>query len=187
MVPGSRCMSGNTCGCRMSWTYRWAAMVPQINTRVYRVLFAMAPHTLTSVGGMVCHCKEKSGFRHSPLDFHTRTRLSSLLRLNLDSSLKTAWFHSTVVQFPRAWHYSKPRRRWVGVKGSTRNRHRVLKCPSARRLRMVREDTGTPNEGATCAFGCTRAFLTMWRSSRRLVCRGSPEPDLRVNNISRIH
>ncbi|GFT78080.1 uncharacterized protein TNCV_2820761 [Trichonephila clavipes] len=46
------------------------------------------------------------------------------------------------------------------------------KCPSARRLRMVREDTGKPSEGATCAWivadeavGCTRAFLTMWWSS----------------------
>ncbi|GFU88420.1 uncharacterized protein TNCV_3353601 [Trichonephila clavipes] len=33
MAPVNRCMSGNTCGCRMSWTYRWAVMVPQINTR----------------------------------------------------------------------------------------------------------------------------------------------------------
>ncbi|GFS57067.1 transposable element Tcb1 transposase [Trichonephila clavipes] len=62
------------------------------------------------------------------------------------------------------------------------------------RRRMVREDTGAPSEGATCAWmavdeavGCTRAFLTMWRSSRRLVCRGRPEPGLRVNDIPRIH
>ncbi|GFU64655.1 uncharacterized protein TNCV_3578891 [Trichonephila clavipes] len=46
----------------------------------------------------------------------------------------------------------------------------------------------------TCAWmmadetvGCMRAFLTMWWSSRRLVCRGCPEPDLHVNDISRIH
>ncbi|GFY32998.1 uncharacterized protein TNCV_2877471 [Trichonephila clavipes] len=59
---------------------------------------------------------------------------------------------------------------------------------------MVREDTRAPSEGATCAWmaaddavGCTRAFLTMWWSSQRLVCRGRPEPDLRVNDISRIH
>ncbi|GFS52925.1 uncharacterized protein TNCV_330781 [Trichonephila clavipes] len=59
---------------------------------------------------------------------------------------------------------------------------------------MVREDTGAPSESATCAWmaadeavGCTRAFLTMWRSSRRLVCRGRLEPSLRVNDISRIH
>ncbi|GFU61884.1 uncharacterized protein TNCV_1644571 [Trichonephila clavipes] len=59
---------------------------------------------------------------------------------------------------------------------------------------MVREDTGAPSEGATYAWmavdeavGCTRAILMMWRSSRRLVCRGHPEPSLRVNDISRIH
>ncbi|GFY36699.1 uncharacterized protein TNCV_2566611 [Trichonephila clavipes] len=51
-----------------------------------------------------------------------------------------------------------------------------------------------PSEGVTCdwmaadeAVGCKRAFLTMWRSSRRLVCRGRPEPGLRVNDISWIH
>ncbi|GFU75152.1 uncharacterized protein TNCV_2055951 [Trichonephila clavipes] len=80
------------------------------------------------------------------------------------------------------------------IKASTRNGRRDPKCPSARRLRMIQEETGAPNENATCAWmptdeavGCTRAFLTMWRSSRRLVCRQRPEPGLRVNNISRIH
>ncbi|GFW68043.1 uncharacterized protein TNCV_1618041 [Trichonephila clavipes] len=74
-------------------------------------------------------------------------------------------------------------RRWGGVKGSTRYGRRDPKCSSARRLRMFREDTGAPNEGATCAWmaadeavGCTRSFLTMWWSSQRLGCRGRPEP-----------
>ncbi|GFU90651.1 uncharacterized protein TNCV_2092481 [Trichonephila clavipes] len=96
-----------------------------------------------------------------------------MLRLNLDSSLKTTLFHSAAVKFPRARHYSKRRHRWVGVKGSTRNGRRDPKCPSVRCLRMVREDTGAPSEGATCAWteadeavGCTLAFLTMRRSSR---------------------
>ncbi|GFX57337.1 e3 ubiquitin-protein ligase RNF13 [Trichonephila clavipes] len=31
----------------------------------------------------------------------------NLLRLNLDSSLKTTWFHSAAVQFPRARHHLK--------------------------------------------------------------------------------
>ncbi|GFT38650.1 uncharacterized protein TNCV_4627031 [Trichonephila clavipes] len=59
---------------------------------------------------------------------------------------------------------------------------------------LFREETGAPSEGATCAwmatdeaFGCTRAFFTMWWSSQRLVCRGRPEPGLRENDISRIH
>ncbi|GFX40183.1 uncharacterized protein TNCV_4318181 [Trichonephila clavipes] len=54
------------------------------------------------------------------------------------------------VQFPSALHHSKRRCRWVGVKGKTRNGRHDPKCPSARHLRMVREDTGAPYEGATC-------------------------------------
>ncbi|GFV32480.1 uncharacterized protein TNCV_1677661 [Trichonephila clavipes] len=104
------------------------------------------------------------------------------------------WFHFTAAQFPRARHHSKRKRRWVGVKGSTRNGRRSPKCPSAKGFRMVREDTWAPNEGATCAWmaadeavGCTRAFLTMWRFSRRLVCRGrSCEPDFLANDSYRI-
>ncbi|GFS86479.1 hypothetical protein TNCV_513441 [Trichonephila clavipes] len=46
------------------------------------------------------------------------------------------------VQFPRAWYHCKRRSRWVGVKGRRRNGRRDPKCPSARRLRMVPEDTG---------------------------------------------
>ncbi|GFW37253.1 uncharacterized protein TNCV_5021511 [Trichonephila clavipes] len=111
-----------------------------------------------------------------------------------DSSIKTTWFHSVAVLFPRARHHSKRRRRWVGVKGSTRNGRRDPKCPSVRRLRMFGEDTWAPSEGATCAWmmadeavRCTHSILTMWWSSRRLVCRRHPEPDLLVNDISRIH
>ncbi|GFS79951.1 uncharacterized protein TNCV_750931 [Trichonephila clavipes] len=109
----------------------------------------MAPHTITPAVGAVCRCKAKAGLTRSPRGIYTRTRLSSLLRLNLDSSLKTTWFHSTAVQFSRAWPHSKRRRRWVGVKGSTRNRCCDPKCLSARHLCLVREDSETPSEGAT--------------------------------------
>ncbi|GFS67306.1 uncharacterized protein TNCV_2902841 [Trichonephila clavipes] len=81
----------------------------------------------------------------------------------------------------------------MSVKGSSRNGCRDLKGASARCLRMIREHTGALSQGATCAWimavevvGCTRAFLTMWRSSRQLVCRGRPEPGLHVHDISRI-
>ncbi|GFX33029.1 uncharacterized protein TNCV_3812981 [Trichonephila clavipes] len=80
------------------------------------------------------------------------------------------------------------------VKGNTHNGHLDPKCSSASRLRTFREDTCTPNEGAACAWmaadeavGCTRAFLTMWPSSRRLVCQECPESGILVNDISRIH
>ncbi|GFV53837.1 e3 ubiquitin-protein ligase RNF13 [Trichonephila clavipes] len=61
----------------------------------------MTPHTITPAVGTVCHCKAKAGFRRSPRGFHTRTRISSLLGFNLDSSLKMTWFHSSAVQFSR--------------------------------------------------------------------------------------
>ncbi|GFU26390.1 uncharacterized protein TNCV_2507081 [Trichonephila clavipes] len=92
------------------------------------------------------------------------------------ASLKIIWFHSIAVQFPRARHPYKRRRRWVGVKGSTRDGCRDPKCPSARSLRMVRVNKGPPSKGATYAWivsdevvHCMRAFLTIWRSSGRLV------------------
>ncbi|GFV09496.1 uncharacterized protein TNCV_3158931 [Trichonephila clavipes] len=95
---------------------------------------------------------------------------------------------------PRTRHHTQRKRQWVGVKGSTRNGLRDPKCPSAGRLCMFREDTGARSEGATCVWiavdeviGYTRAFLTMWRSSRRLVCRGRPELGLRVIDISIFH
>ncbi|GFX51402.1 hypothetical protein TNCV_3103351 [Trichonephila clavipes] len=100
--PGSRCMNGNTCGCRMSWTKRWAAMVPRFNTRGIRVL-----------------CPGSIPLR------------SSFLVLGR--------------------HDSKQMHRWVGVKGSTRDRCHDPTCPSTRHLRMVREDRRTHSKGATCA------------------------------------
>ncbi|GFW96339.1 uncharacterized protein TNCV_1823721 [Trichonephila clavipes] len=171
-------------------------IMPRINTRGDHVLLVMAPHTITPAVEAVCHCKAKIGLRRSPRGLHARTLLSSHLRLNLDSSLKkkkTTWFYSAAAQFSSARYHSKRRHRWVGVKGSTNNGRRDLKCPSARCFCMVREDTWA-SEGATCAWmaindavGCTRAFLTMWRSSRRLVYRGRPEPGLCVNDISCIY
>ncbi|GFU70647.1 hypothetical protein TNCV_528001 [Trichonephila clavipes] len=46
---------------------------------------AMAPHIIIPAVGSVCCCKAKAGLRRSPRGLHTRTRLSSLPRLNLDS------------------------------------------------------------------------------------------------------
>ncbi|GFT41403.1 hypothetical protein TNCV_3890221 [Trichonephila clavipes] len=59
---------------------------------------------------------------------------------------------------------------------------------------MVREDTGDSNAGDICAWMATdeavgrwRIFLTLWRTSRRVVYRGRPESGLHVNDIFRIH
>ncbi|GFU70468.1 uncharacterized protein TNCV_2001101 [Trichonephila clavipes] len=142
MHPASRCMSGNTCGGRISWTHYWTSMVPQINTRGDRVLYAMAPYTITQTVGAVCRCKTKAGLRRSPRGHHTRTRLSSLLRLHLGSTLKMTWFQSPAVQFPRAGYHSKWRHRWVGVKGSTRNRSRDPKLLQPGALYGLRRHSG---------------------------------------------
>ncbi|GFT05946.1 e3 ubiquitin-protein ligase RNF13 [Trichonephila clavipes] len=45
----------------------------------------MTLHTITPAVGAVCHSKAKTGLRRSPRGLHTRIRLSSLLRFNLDS------------------------------------------------------------------------------------------------------
>ncbi|GFY14111.1 uncharacterized protein TNCV_3613001 [Trichonephila clavipes] len=140
MAPGSRCISKNTCGCRMSLTYRCHGSI--LGVTVYcRQWHPIPSHQL---GERCVAVKQKVGFWRSPRGLHTRTRLPSLLRLNLDSSLKTTWFYSAAIQFPRARHHSKRRSRWVGVKDITRNRRRDPKYPSARHLRMVQEDTGAP-------------------------------------------
>ncbi|GFX58137.1 hypothetical protein TNCV_4048951 [Trichonephila clavipes] len=72
----------------------------------------------------------------------------------------------------------------MGVKGLVMSKGTTImlffqgvKCPSARRLPKVQEDTEAPSECAICAeitaneaVGFTCAFLTMWWSFRRLVC-----------------
>ncbi|GFU46546.1 uncharacterized protein TNCV_3010551 [Trichonephila clavipes] len=119
----------------------------------------MAPHTITPAVGAVCRCKAKAGLRRSPRGLHTRTQLSSQLRLNLDL------FHSALHSSFLLQNTTSPNR---GASGWASRAAHVKGTAIPRRLRMVREDTGTPSEGATCAWmaedeavGCTRAFLLM--------------------------
>ncbi|GFS54384.1 uncharacterized protein TNCV_4808831 [Trichonephila clavipes] len=119
----------------------------------------MEPHTITVALRVVCRCKAKARLRRLPRDPHTRTRLSSLLKWNLDSSLQTAWYHSVAVQSHRARHQSKQRRRWVGVIGRAQNGSRDTRCDSVRHLAKVREYTRARSEGAACV--CTVANETV--------------------------
>ncbi|GFS69926.1 uncharacterized protein TNCV_3102211 [Trichonephila clavipes] len=115
MSPGSRCMSGNTCGCRMSWTYSWAAIVPWINTKGWPCIVDNGtPYHHTSCGKRPSSISVQSSF---------------LVRGTTPNGGIDVG----------------------GVKGSPRNGCRDPKCNSAWRLRMVREDTGAPNESATFA------------------------------------
>ncbi|GFV72232.1 uncharacterized protein TNCV_636941 [Trichonephila clavipes] len=109
-------------------------------------------HIITLAVEAVCQCKEKVGLTLTERDFHTGTRLTSLLRLNMDYSHKTTGFNSAAVQLPPAQHHSNWRHRWIVVKSSTSNRRRNPICPSSRRLLMVQENTGNPSAGATCVW-----------------------------------
>ncbi|GFV69606.1 uncharacterized protein TNCV_4507211 [Trichonephila clavipes] len=71
-------------------------------------------------------------------------------------------------------------RRWVGAKGSTRNGRRYPKCPSARLLRMVREDTGAPSEGCS-----TLNVIPPNGQSIRRKERGCGSPVVKVSNHGR--
>ncbi|GFU27942.1 uncharacterized protein TNCV_3153071 [Trichonephila clavipes] len=138
----------------------------------------MAPHTITPAVGAVCRCKTKAGLRRFTTESpHTNT---IVITAEIESGFVTK---DDLVPF-RCSPFSsfmaplQTEASMGGCQESTRNGRRDPRCPSARRLRMVRENTGAPSEGATCAWmavdeevGCTRAYLTMWRSSRRLVCR----------------
>ncbi|GFS58963.1 hypothetical protein TNCV_68881 [Trichonephila clavipes] len=57
----------------------------------------MAPHIITPAVGVVFRCKAKAGLRRLPRGLPTRTRLSSLQRLILDSLIKTTWFRCSLV------------------------------------------------------------------------------------------
>ncbi|GFV51213.1 e3 ubiquitin-protein ligase RNF13 [Trichonephila clavipes] len=154
----------------------------------------MALHTITPAVGAVFSRKAKAGLKRSPRGLHTRTGLSLLLRLNLDSSLKTTWFHSTAVQIlVRRTTPNEGVHGWVSraahvigtaipnvlqpgvivwIEKTQGSLMKVLPVPGCRPLKQL---------------AVRVHFLLIWRSSRRLVCRERPEPDLRVNDISRIH
>ncbi|GFX20617.1 uncharacterized protein TNCV_4269491 [Trichonephila clavipes] len=129
----------------LDWRQLWLSGRPRkgSNSAETVVLPCNGAHTITPAVEVMCRCKAKAGLRRSPRGSPHANTLESLLRLNLDSSLKTTWLLSAAVQILRAWHHSKRRRRWVGVKSSASNGRRYPKFPSARRPRMVPEDTGS--------------------------------------------
>lgn len=141
--------------------------------------------------GAMRRCKAKAGLRCLPRGLHTRKKLSSLPRLNLDSSLKTIWFHLIAVQSRRARHHSKRKRLWAS---STRNGRRDTKCASERRFALVVTDTEVCSEGATCVWlvdtdevGSTHAWRIMLHSFLLSVWRGRPEPGRSVCDLSLIY
>ncbi|GFV73642.1 hypothetical protein TNCV_1552151 [Trichonephila clavipes] len=97
MFPRSLAMSVNTCSLTLSGTYLRAVMMPWINVRDGRLSCEMAFHTIRPVVRAVCRGIAKASLKHSRWD-HTRTRLSSMPKLNLDSPLNETYFDSIAVQ-----------------------------------------------------------------------------------------
>ncbi|GFV64873.1 hypothetical protein TNCV_3847381 [Trichonephila clavipes] len=132
----------------------------------YSIVTAVAPHTITPAVRTVCCCKAKGRIEAFPMgSLHTNAIESGFVAkgdlvpfcCSLVSSCATPLQTKTLMG---------------GARGNTCNGCRDPKCPSARCLHMVREDTEAPNEVATCdwmavdeAVDCTCAFLTMWQYS----------------------
>ncbi|GFW50774.1 uncharacterized protein TNCV_3590561 [Trichonephila clavipes] len=138
----------------------------------------MAPHTITTAVRWVCHCKTKKGLGCSPLGLHRRTRLSSMLRLNLDSRVvidDLVPFRCNPISSGVAPLQAC---QWVGVKRSTRNGHRDPKCPSARHIRMVLDESRSFFRVHTGYFSnipkCIKAeFIARWGCSQSSVVSSS--------------
>ncbi|GFW38458.1 hypothetical protein TNCV_1333111 [Trichonephila clavipes] len=74
----------------------------------------MTPHTITPAGEwcVTVNTKGRPKAFHHGVSGHEHDSLL-LLRLNPDyAATKTTWSHFTSVQFSRARHHSKRRRRW---------------------------------------------------------------------------
>ncbi|GFT50590.1 hypothetical protein TNCV_551801 [Trichonephila clavipes] len=65
-----------------------------------------------------------------------------------------------------ARHHSKRRHQWMGVIGTTLNGCRDTRCPSARRLEMVREDTWVLNKRAAYVWTAVNEAIGSKRACR---------------------
>ncbi|GFX50533.1 uncharacterized protein TNCV_614621 [Trichonephila clavipes] len=80
----------------------------------------------------------------SPGRLHTRTRLLSVPKTNLDSSLNTAFCQSVTFHIDLTWHHCRRSCRCSGVKGSARKGRLDLRFASATCLEIVCGTIATP-------------------------------------------
>ncbi|GFW63641.1 hypothetical protein TNCV_4329291 [Trichonephila clavipes] len=120
-------------------------MVPRITTRGVRVL-ALAAHTIASAVVVVA-VKAKAGLRRSP---HTNTIvITAEIESGLVAKDDLVPFHCSAVSSCVAPLQTR-RRRWVDVKGSTRNGRRDPNVFQPGAFVWFGK-TQAPREGATCA------------------------------------
>ncbi|GFV27862.1 hypothetical protein TNCV_2347821 [Trichonephila clavipes] len=104
----------------------------------------MATHTITPAVVVVCRCKAKAILTHLPQGHHTTViTAQNESRFVAEDDLIPIHCNST----SSCMTHSK-----VGVISSTRNGYRNNRCPLARSLAMVRENTGSRSEGVSCVW-----------------------------------
>ncbi|GFV76141.1 uncharacterized protein TNCV_4672301 [Trichonephila clavipes] len=74
-----------------------------------------SPHTITPAVRQ-CDVEQWGGLYRSPGRLHTRTRLSSVPKINRDSSLNTTFCQSGTFHIHLAWHHCRRSCRCSGVK-----------------------------------------------------------------------
>ncbi|GFV84131.1 teneurin-m [Trichonephila clavipes] len=125
----------------------------------------------------------------SPGRLHTRTRLSSVPKINRDSSLNTNFYQSVTFHIDLARHHCRRSCRCSGVKGSARKGRLDLRFASARCLEIVCGTIATPTsarivERVTVRF--TSACITILRSSLLVVFLVAPDLVFRAWVPSRV-
>ncbi|GFT36757.1 uncharacterized protein TNCV_2755681 [Trichonephila clavipes] len=123
-------------------------------------------------------------------NFHTRTRLSSVPKINRDLSLNTTFCQSVTLHIDLAWYHCRRSCQCSGVKGSARKGHLDLRFASARCLEIVCGTIATPTSARIVervTVGSTSAWSTILRSSLLVVFLVAPDPVFRACVPSRVH
>ncbi|GFX83253.1 uncharacterized protein TNCV_4988471 [Trichonephila clavipes] len=126
----------------------------------------------------------------SPGCLHTRTRLSSVLKTNRDSSLNTTFCQSVTFHIDLTWHHCRRSCRCSGVKGSARKGCLDLRFASARCLEIVCGTIATPTSARIVervTVESTSACRTILRSSLLVVFLVTPDPIFRAWVPSCVH
>ncbi|GFU68741.1 uncharacterized protein TNCV_4400191 [Trichonephila clavipes] len=127
---------------------------------------------------------------HSPGRLHTRTRLSSVPKTNLDSSLNTTFCQSVTFHINLACHHCRRSCRYSGVKRSARKGRLDLRFASARCLEIVCGTIATLMSARIVervTVGSKSACHTIIRSSLLVLFLIAPDPVFLARVPSLVH
>lgn len=157
-------ISVSTYGSRKSQAYSLVVKIPSINIRDERISYIMVSHTIIIMREQVLHCYSKVGLKRSSWSINTRSGCQLYSNWNVISHWRHPDFirlRSDSVQRDTILKSSKnllDKNIW-----NTRNRHRDIKCLSARRLAMIRIGKGVCFESASCVCIVNiNNFIAIW-------------------------